>query len=106
MHRRNKRLMPLLACLMLTFGVLSTGCSTKVPQPVVIAPPEILLRPVNEPPLDPDILTALKECDTRRAAVGYAKYVMDVRAMVDGVNAQIQAIENFYEGLNDVHNAK
>ena len=73
---------------------------------MVIAPPQILLRPVNEPPLDPDVLDALKKGDTRRAAVGYVRYVLDVRTAIDGANAQLEAIENFYEGLNDVHNAK
>lgn len=73
---------------------------------MVIAPPSILLRPVSEPPLDPDVLTALKEGDTRRAAVGYARYVLDVRTAVDGANAQLQAIENFYEGLGDLSNGE
>lgn len=73
---------------------------------MVIAPPEILLRPVNEPPLDPDVLEALKEGDTRRAAVGYAKYVLDVRTAVDGANAQLEAIENFYEGFGDLSNGE
>ena len=106
MKPKNGLLMPLLICLTLTSGGLSTACSPKAPQPVVIAPPSILLRPVSEPPLDPDVLEALKEGDTRRAAVGYARYVFDVRAAIDGANAQLEAIENFYEGLNDVHNAK
>lgn len=73
---------------------------------MVIAPPSILLRPVSEPPLDPDVLTALKAGDTRRAAVGYARYVLDVRTAVAGANAQLEAIENFYEGLGDLSNGE
>lgn len=73
---------------------------------MAIAPPSVLLRPVSEPPLDPDVLTALKEGDTRRAAVGYARYVLDVRAAIDGANAQLWAIENFYEGLGDLSNGE
>lgn len=73
---------------------------------MVIAPPSILLRPVSEPPLDPDVLEALKEGDTRRAAVGYARYVLDVRTAIDGANAQLEAIENFYEGLGDLSNGE
>lgn len=73
---------------------------------MVIAPPSILLRPVSEPPLDPDVLTALKEGDTRHAAVGYARYVLDVRAAIDGANAQLWAIENFYEGLGGLNNGE
>ena len=73
---------------------------------MVIAPPSILLRPVSEPPLDPDMLEALKEGDTRRAAVGYARYVLDVRTAIDGANAQLEAIENFYEGLGDLSNGE
>ena len=106
MKPKNGRLTPILICLMLTFGVPLTACSPKAPQPVVIAPPSILLRPVSEPPLDPDVLTSLKEGDTRRAAVGYAKYVLDVRTAIDGANAQLWAIENFYEGLGDLNDGK
>lgn len=95
-------LMPLALCLALSCTTSLTGCSSapKTRQ-VIVQPPTLLLEPVQDPPLNPDILTALRKGDTDKAAVGYARYVLDVRRTVNRANGQLAAIERFYDGLAD-----
>lgn len=99
-NESNKRLFVVPALLILT---LCGACSKKMPQPVVIAPPLVLLEPCLEPENSYQVLDLIDTGDLNGAKLTYVHYVLDVRDSFEMCNGQLNSIRTYVEEMEEIH---